>query len=86
MAINVLFNNNDVDTSGSAAVIPPSDRGPQRVPDQPVAPVTDEDIDNVTSIKKKEPATASKKNNNTLLMVALIAAGVWVIYKYKLLQ
>ena len=86
MAINVLFNNNDVDTSGSAAVIPPSDRGPQRVPDQPVAPVTDDNINNVTSVKEKEPATASKKNNNTLLMVALIAAGVWVIYKYKLLQ
>ena len=80
MAINVLFNNNDVDTSGTAHVIPPSDRGPQRVPDQPVAPVTDGDIDKVTGVKKKEPAT-----DNTLLMVALIAAGVWVIYKYKLL-
>ena len=85
MAINVLFNNNDVDTSGSAAVIPPSDRGPQKVDPEPVAPVTNDNIDNVTSVKKKEPAAASKKNNNTLLMVALIAAGVWVIWKYKLL-
>lgn len=86
MAINVLFNNNDVDTSGSAHVIPPSDRGPQKVDPQPVAPVTDDNIDNDTGVKKKEPATASKKSNNTLLMLALIAAGVWVIYKYKLLQ
>lgn len=86
MAINVLLNNNDVDTSGSAAVIPPSDRGPQRVPDQPVAPVTDENIDNVTSVKRGNKTPATAKKNNTILMVALIGAGIWIIWKYKLLQ
>lgn len=89
MAINVLMNNSDIDTSGTASVIPPDDRGPATNDDAKKGLDPNPDNYEGWQVKKgggmyntSQPATKKQKKNTftVLILLGLIVFAGWKIY------